>query len=457
MKRFCINAFAAVSGILCVSGCAGDVFNEPVGSDPTGELRVMTRSGDENTTPLAGASVYLFNSSGACASILTSDASGAYASAKLPAGSYTLYALGGDGLSSLVLPTQAEATPSSVLTLAENQSLGDLLMTQSTVALDDGESEDVSLTLERKVLEMTSVTINQVPDDITGVQVSVGALYGQVQLNGEYVASSSAPCVITLTSQGSGTWAATPQLITFPSKSKPVITITFTADGAEPRSYSYSSDEELLANHKYNLEGTYTEPLGVTINGTITAQAWDSSVTGIAFDFDESNSTNSSSSNDPSSGNGNSSGNDNPSSGTGDPSSGTGDPSQVPVAGETYKGCYVVSVNTEAHTAVLLSPTQQNGYNHNNFSESDWLNSLNEELKSWPNEEGVTGIFRIPTIEEIGIFAKISGAIVKAASYFGLNSSRLCTVRVGISGSVGNPEYSYGGGYYLRPVIDISY
>lgn len=450
MKRFCINAFAAVSGILCVSGCAGDVFNEPVGTDPTGELRVMTRSGDENTTPLAGASVYLFNSSGACASILTSDASGAYASAKLPAGSYTLYALGGDGLSSLVLPTQAEATPSSVLTLAENQSLGDLLMTQSTVTLDDGESEDVSLALERKVLEMTSVTINQVPDDITGVQVSVGALYGQVQLNGEYVASSSAPCVITLTSQGSGTWAATPQLITFPSKSKPVITITFTADGAEPRSYSYSSDEELLANHKYNLEGTYTEPLGVTINGTITAQAWDSNATGIAFDFDESNSTNSSSSNDPSSGNGNPSGNDNP-------SSGTGDPSQVPVAGETYKGCYVVSVNAEAHTAVLLSPTQQNGYNHNNFSESDWLNSLNEELKSWPNEEGVTGNFRIPTIEEIGIFAKISGAIVKAASYFGLNSSRLCTVRVGISGSVGNPEYSYGGGYYLRPVIDISY
>lgn len=450
MKRFCINAFAALSGILCVSGCAGDVFNEPVGTDPTGELRVMTRSGDENTTPLAGASVYLFNSSGACASILTSDASGAYASAKLPAGSYTLYALGGDGLSSLVLPTQAEATPSSVLTLAENQSLGDLLMTQSTVTLDDGESEDVSLALERKVLEMTSVTINQVPDDITGVQVSVGALYGQVQLNGEYVASSSAPCVITLTSQGSGTWVATPQLITFPSKSKPVITITFTADGAEPRSYSYSSDEELLANHKYNLEGTYTEPLGVTINGTITAQAWDSSATGIAFDFDESNSTNSSSSNDPSSGNGNSSGNDNP-------SSGTGDPSQVPVAGETYKGCYVVSVNAEAHTAVLLSPTQQNGYNHNNFSESDWLNSLNEELKSWPNEEDVTGIFRIPTIEEIGIFAKISGAIVKAASYFGLNSSRLCTVRVGISGSVGNPEYSYGGGYYLRPVIDISY
>ena len=456
MKRFCINAFAAVSGILCVSGCAGDVFNEPVGTDPTGELRVMTRSGDENTTPLAGASVYLFNSSGACASILTSDASGTYASAKLPAGSYTLYALGGDGLSSLVLPTQAEATPSSVLTLAENQSLGDLLMTQSTVTLDDGESEDVSLALERKVLEMTSVTINQVPDDITGVQVSVGALYGQVQLNGEYVASSTAPCVITLTSQGSGTWAATPQLITFPSKSKPVITITFTADGAEPRSYSYSSDEELLANHKYNLEGTYTEPLGVTINGTITAQAWDSSATGIAFDFDESNSTNSSSSNDPSSGNGNSSGNDNP-------SSGTGDPSQVPVAGETYKGCYVVSVNTEAHTAVLLSPTGQDGFAENSLQAT--LPHLNTALASWPPVSGVTGTWRIPTIEEINLFASTSdlmdGVTVTKCKYLycyvGLELKSVTVIRKQTGIEVKEPGDNCGSNYILRPVIDISY
>jgi hypothetical protein len=429
MKRFCINAFAAVSGILCVSGCAGDVFNEPVGTDPTGELRVMTRTGDENTTPLAGASVYLFNSSGACASILTSDASGAYASAKLPAGSYTLYALGGDGLSSLVLPTQAEATPSSVLTLAENQSLGDLLMTQSTVTLDDGESEDVSLALERKVLEITSVTINQVPDDITGVQVSVGALYGQVQLNGEYVASSSAPCVITLTSQGSGTWAATPQLITFPSKSKPVITITFTADGAEPRSYSYSSDEELLANHKYNLEGTYTEPLGVTITGTITAQAWDSSATGIAFDFDESNSTNSSSSNESTDG---------------------------PKAGDLYNDYYVVSVDASNRKAVLLSKTDNIGLD----SETKYNNALSGISKP----ENSLGNWRTPNLSECQTYlTDINTPNIRyGEGYFCLKDGELHRIKVTKNSgvvSIGNPTQcdQYLVNIYLRPVIDISY
>lgn len=436
MKHLYVQALIAMSGMMYLSGCTGEVVNESAVSEPAGVLRVMTRSGDEGTTPLSGASVYLFNNSGACVSILSSETTGAYASAKLPAGTYTLYAWGGDGLSGLVLPTQAQASSSYALTLAENQSLGDLLMKEETVTLADGDNETVDMTLERKVIEISSVTITQVPEDISGVQVSVAPLYGQVQLNGEYVASSTAPCVITLTSQGSGTWAASPQLITFPSKSKPVITITFTAEGADPRSYSYTANEALEANHKFNLEGTYTEPLGVTITGTITAQAWESSATDITFDFDESNSGTSS---------------------TEEPSSGTEEPSDAPVAGETYKGCYVLSVNSSAHTAVLLSPKQEKGYTPSDTSESGWLNFLNGELESWPDVEGVTGNFRIPTIDELESFAHISGAVTKGTSYFCISSSKLCVVLVRNNGTIGEPEHELTAAYYLRPVIDISY
>lgn len=450
MKHLYVQALMAMSGLMCLSGCTGEVINESAVSEPAGVLRVMTRSGDEGTTPLSGASVYLFNNSGACVSILSSETTGAYASAKLPAGTYTLYAWGGNGLSGLVLPTQAQASSSYALTLAENQSLGDLLMKEETVTLADGDNETVDMTLERKVIEISSVTITQVPEDISGVQVSVAPLYGEVQLNGEYVSSSTGPCVITLTSQGSGTWAASPQLITFPSKSKPVITITFTAEGADPRSYSYTANEALEANHKFNLEGTYTEPLGVTITGTITAQAWESGATDITFDFDESNSG-TSSTEEPSSGT------EEPSSGTDDPSSGTDEPSGAPVAGDTYKGCYVLSVNSIARTAVLLSPKQEKNYSPSDYSESGWLNLLNDELESWPAIEGITGNFRIPTIEEMEAFAHISGAVTKATSYFCISSSKLCVVKVKNDGTIGEPEDSFGAGYYLRPVIDISY
>ena len=442
MKNLCVQAFIAMSGMMCISGCTGEVVSESAVSEPAGVLRVMTRSGDEGTTPLSGASVYLFNSSGACVSILSSETTGAYASAKLPAGTYTLYAWGGDGLSGLVLPTQAQASSSYALTLAENQSLGDLLMKEETVTLADGDNETVDMTLERKVIEISSVTISQVPEDITGVQVSVAPLYGQVQLNGEYVASSTVPCVITLTSQGSGTWAATPQLITFPSKSKPVITITFTAEGADPRSYSYTANEALEANHKFNLEGTYTEPLGVTINGTITAQAWESSATDITFDFDESNSGTSS---------------------TEEPSSGTEEPSDAPVAGETYKGCYVVSVNTEAGTAVLLSPTEQSGYAVDNATSA--VSVLNSALASWPSVSGVSGSWRIPTIDEVRLFAATSDLMndvqeSKSKRLYCYDGSDLKSVEIRKNTDaieVRTPTTSGGPGFILRPVMDISY
>ena len=443
MKHLYVQALIAMSGMMYLSGCTGEVVNESTVSEPAGVLRVMTRSGDEGTTPLSGASVYLFNSSGACVSILSSETTGAYASAKLPAGTYTLYAWGGDGLSGLVLPTQAQASSSYALTLAENQSLGDLLMKEETVTLADGDNETVDMTLERKVIEISSVTITQVPEDISGVQVSVAPLYGQVQLNGDYVASSTAPCVITLTSQGSGTWAASPQLITFPSKSKPVITITFTAEGADPRSYSYTANEALEANHKFNLEGTYTEPLGVTITGTITAQAWESGATDITFDFDESNSGTSS---------------------TEEPSSGTEEPSGAPVAGETYKGCYVVSVNTEARTAVLLSPTDQSGYTED--TSAKLLPLLNASLASWPSVSGVSGTWRIPTIEEVRLFAFDSDLMddVEAQNrkrLFCYNGSDLNGVEVkrksDNSIEVQEPKQEFSRLHILRPVIDISY
>ena len=426
MKHLYVQAWIAISGMMCISGCAGEVFNESAVSENTGVLRVMTRNGDEGTTPLSGASVYLFNSSNACVSILTSESTGAYASAKLPAGTYTLCALGGEGLSHLVLPTQTEATPTFVLTLAENQSLGDLLMKQHSVTLADGETEDVPLVLERKVLEISSVTISQVPDDVTGVQVSLSPLYGQVQLNGEYVTSSTAPCVITLTSQGSGTWAATPQRITFPSKSELVITITFTSEGAEPRSYSYTAGGALEANHKFNLEGTYTEPLGVTITGTITAQAWESNATDITFDFDESNSGTSS----------------------------TEEPVDAPVAGELYNDYYVVSVDAPNRKAVLLSKTDVAYAN---------VTNIDTRLSQIARIEGSTANWRVPSLTESQSFLTDpdTPGINYGSSYYCLNDGTLSRVKVektdGII-SLSNPiESAYSSLNILRPVINVSY
>ena len=53
------------------------------------------------------------------------------------------------------------------------------------------------------------------------------------------------------------------------------------------RSYTYQTSDELEEGYKINIEGTYTEAVGVTLSGTIEGTEWKGERT-IRFDFDES-------------------------------------------------------------------------------------------------------------------------------------------------------------------------
>lgn len=433
MKTLFAKAVVAISGFMCLVSCAEEVLNETAGPASTGVLRVATRQGESDPTPVSGAYVYLFDNTDACVSILQTETDGSYASAKLPAGTYTLCALGGDGLSHFELPTKGSATPTTVLTLAENQTLGDLLMKKGTVTLDDGESDDISLELERKVLEITSVTIGQVPTGVTGVEVSISSLYGSVQLNGEYIASSSAPCVVTLADKESGTWQATPQMLVFPSKEDPVITITFTAEGADPSYYTYTATEPFEANHKFNLVGTYTEPLGVYLSGTVTAMPWADTPIDVEFEFDEDNASTTSGGNDPT-------------------------PGVVPIQGDLYNGYYVVSVDASHRTAVLLCKTEKKGIENQA--------TFNSAISSFSKPEGVTNDWRLPTITECNTFLLDANTpdIRYGESYYCKDENE-ALYRIKVKKQSDNTITTespfscnmYVNTVYLRPVIDITY
>ena len=306
------------------------------------------------------------------------------------------------------------------------------------------------MTLERKVLQLSSLSVSQVPADVTAVSVAIAPFYSGVQFNGTYVGTDPVTCSFNLVASTAttGLWQLSPQQFVFPSIGTPAITVTFTRGDNDASSYTYTAESALTANNKYDIAGTYTEPLGVTLSGTVTTQSW-ADPSAVNFDFDEQNNSNNTSTTDPQSG-----------SGTDDPSSqGGGDSSEAPVAGQTYKGCYVVSVDESKHTAVLLSPDENKDYYVESSSPSVWLTYLNTQLSSWPSVNGVTGTWRIPTLTELSSSAQISGA-VEAGSYFGLeNASQLCTVKISYKNgvSIGNPGYTFGKAYILRPVIDISY
>lgn len=454
MKHFISYAVAAVTGFVCLVSCSeqeSDLLSDNQSSNNQLRIVTHTREGEGTSTPVA--SVYLFNGSSEYVRTIQTDANSytsASASVKLQAGSYTLIGINASPLTSFQFPESPTLT--SAITAASGQPMGDLLMATGTATLSDGDTETVNLSLERKVLELSSITISQVPDGVTGVVVSVAPFYSGIKFNGEYVETDPITCSFTLAEASTaGVWQATPQQLVFPSNGVPTITVTFTHADETTSTYTYTAEAALSANNKYNIAGTYTEPLGVTLSGTITFQSWATDPTAVNFDFDEHNATN----------------NTNPDSGSASGSgsgSGNSQTPNAPVVGQQYQGCYVVSVTTDPNTAVLISPTEKNDIDKGN----SWNNTLANELSSW-EVEGVTisGSWRIPTLTEFEELAKYPDAFSIAVGsfprYFCFVGSELKTVQIQ-KNALGKVEVKSNGlneefkkGVVLRPVIDITY
>ena len=449
MKHFIHSAAAIMSSFVCLVSCTeqeSDLLS--VNQSSNNQLSIVTHT-REGETPIA--SVFLFNANNAFVRTLQTDAAGDYSSAsasvKLPAGTYTICAINSSGLSHFQLPDEATATPTSVISVAEGQTMGDLLIDMKTVTLTNGDNAPVDMELQRKVLELSSVTISQVPEDVTGVTVSVGSFSSAIQFNGIYVDTDPITCTFSLThNTTTGNWESTPQQLVFPSIGRPSITITFNRGEENTHSYTYNASAALSANNKYDITGTYTE---VSFSGTITSQDWPDDPIAIDFDFDESNTGNNSGGNE---------GGSNADSGD--------ETSEAPVVGQTYKGCYVVSVNSDAKTAVLISPTDGTGYDVTGTDATKWLNRLNSELLSWPSVDGVTGAWRIPTLAEIEEIAAFPNAFnIKLntnINFFCLVNSELKAVQLNkketyITVKSDELKTEFGQSTHLRPVIEISY
>ena len=160
-------------------------------------------------------------------------------------------------------------------------------------------------------------------------------------------ATASSSTTIALTKQSDGrTWQSTATAFVLPPSSQPAsISVNITIDGTT-KTYTYSCSNQLEAGYKINIDGTYTEAVGVSLTGTITGATWLGERT-ISFTFDE-NGSSASDSTDNNSGDDN---NDTP-----------GSQNNFPSVSDTYEGCYVLAVTEIDETSAeltLLSPNEQ--------------------------------------------------------------------------------------------------
>ena len=365
-KSFILLSALAVLGLTaCEKGI--DDLGEGMSPSPTGQvansvLQVRTRgtSPSEEATISYPVQVYVMQGD-VCQAVQTIGDEGQTLNIPLTEGTYTVYAVSGASATDYDLPTVDDATSTSAIALKEGKALGDLMAAQATATLVDGGTNTVTLGLQRKTMLMQDITIKQVPTAATAVSVTIAPLWQALTVSGAF-ANAGQSTTIALTKQSDNrTWklnsligeGTSESLHLLPPSSQPAsISVNFTIGGAT-KTYTYACSDQLEAGYKMNIDGTYTEAVGVNLTGTITGATWLGERT-ITFEFDESD--NSSASGDDDSG-------DDSSDDSGDDSSG-----ELPSAGDTYKGCYVlastVAEDGESAELTLLSPTELTGIDY---------------------------------------------------------------------------------------------
>ena len=342
---------AAVLLTACEKGLDEGVADvAPTGQAAKSVLQVRTRSGGsagEEATVAYPIAVYVFAGED-CKAVQTIGDEGQTLNIPLVEGTYTVYAIGGASSSDYVLPTTDDAAAPSAIARREGHSHGDLMAAQATAALTDGGTNTVTLGLQRKTMLIQSVVVKKVPTAATAVSVTIAPLWQALTVSGTYSTAGQSQ-TIALTKQSDGrTWilaGESGEHVLPPSSQPASVSVNITIGGAT-KTYTYSCSDQLEAGYKINIDGTYTEAVGVNLTGTITGATWLGERT-ISFEFDESGSSTSEPSepNEPS-----------------DPSDPSEPSSDFPDVGDTYQGCYVLAVTEIDETSAeltLLSPNEQ--------------------------------------------------------------------------------------------------
>ena len=353
--------------------------------DANSTLVIRTRAaqaeGAEGTAEISyPVNIYVFDDANKCVDLVQLASGDDELSLKLPEGSYGVYALAGTDAETYELPTKENATKDAVVALKDGHMHGDVMTAKNNVKMAYGEENTLTLSLERKVMMLESVTINNVPASVTAVTVSVSPLYENIKLDGTYDGDNG-DYTANLTREGeTNVWKSTGAVYLLEASGTATVKVSFTT-GDNIHSYSYTCPKELKANYKVNINGTYSSD-GVELSGSFTGVEW-AGTTDVTFSFDESGESETV-----------------VPGGDDDPSGEDAVTGTAPEVGKMYKGCYVLMKNDDTeNTFTLMSPNCKTSLN---FNEGD-QESLKTAVDAGIAELAVDGIdgWRLANEDEI--------------------------------------------------------
>ena len=456
MKRLSLIASAlAVLGLTaCEKTLVEDIADVGNGHVKNSVLQVRTRSGGslgDEATVAYPVTVYVF-AGDECRAVQTIGDEGQTLNIPLVEGTYSVYAVGGASTLDYVLPDASDALQTSAIALREGHEHGDLMAASATATLTDGGTNTVTLGMQRKTMLIKDVTIKKIPTAATAVSVTIAPLWQALTVSGTY-STTNGSSTISLTKQEDGrTWKNAASAYLLPPSSQPASVSVNITIGGTTKTYTYSCSDQLEAGYKINIDGTYTEAVGVNLTGTITGATWLGERT-ISFEFDENGS--SIVDDDNGGGNGN---NDTP-----------GNAEDFPAVGSSYQGCYVlksiVADDGQSAELTLLSPNETTigkAYNDASFiGHPEVLEALIDEKLAEADVDGISD-WRLPTYNELNsIYASLDAineafeSDVSASGKYLYDAGGTVLFRI-LSQTTADGFDNFGATARIRPVTTVS-
>jgi len=285
------SALAVLGLTACEKALVDDIEDVGNGQVKNSVLQVRTRAGGsaDETTVAYPVTVYVF-AGDECRAVQTIGDEGQTLNVPLVEGTYSVYAVGGASASDYLLPDASDALATSAIALREGHEHSDLMAASVTATLVDGGTNTVTLGMTRKTMLILDVTIKKIPTAATAVSVTIAPLWQSLTIGGTY-STTNGSNTIALTRQEDGrTWQNAASVYLLPPCSQPASVSVNITVGGTTKTYTYSCSDQLEAGYKINIDGTYTEAVGVNLTGTITGATWLGERT-VSFEFDESGSS----------------------------------------------------------------------------------------------------------------------------------------------------------------------
>lgn len=369
MKRLII-VLSALFSIILFGACNSNELEDEVVDANTGTFTVRTRSTGTEAKVSYPLVLYVFNASKCCvAQSVQSESENVVMS--LPAGEYTIYAIG--GVDNLSLPEIDNAQSTSLLELkSAGQAYGDLMAAHNSVSVVAGKSQDVNLQMERKVMQLDKVEMKNMPHATEQVSIVISSLHSGIKIDGSYSDNKDYSYELQLVKQEDGTtWSVTPSAFLLPSD-ETTVSVKMKI-GETEKTFAYTGSDKFVANSHFTITATYQfQKLEMRFTGAV----WGNDK---QIDFNLVD--------------------DNPETSTS---------TQSFKVGDFYKGCYVFEVDENERIAKVLSSIEKvpapsaPKKTIESSTDAEITEILNGELALW-TVEGVTVAWRVMNVAEAEI------------------------------------------------------